>query len=160
METDQERLSRLTQRAKDYAEKRAEELQSKVASLRARIEKLHDEKSSIERGLISKAEAIYRAKAALEKGKREFFIKEFLTPHLRSAQQQKLGFLDPATLQVHYLERQLWRFVFTWINASMIEEAGEGLEDDGPPEKERKAKIEGLNREIQKLEKEIEGLLE
>ncbi len=158
----EEGLEKLSERIAAQTKRLAAELEEKINPLRDRIRILAAQRRGIEKGRISKAEAVQKMKEDLEKGRKEYFM-EFVRVNL-SAYQQGGGQFRPLQNLDHIRTHQMadssgyLKFLFSWITGEMVDEVSQFLEE-GPTEKERKTKIEAINREIEKAEKEMEALL-
>jgi uncharacterized coiled-coil DUF342 family protein len=159
-QTDQERLNELQQKAADYARKKQEELNEKVASLRSQIENLIHERGEIERGPLTVQETLSVCIHELEKGKKEIFG-DLLTRHIKDVQNQRTDFLSgPAIRLTFFADSNMWKLIFAMIDKTDLEKAAAGLESAGAlSEIQRREKIDSLNRKIADLEKQIGKLL-
>jgi hypothetical protein len=160
MATDQEKLDKLTARAAERAAADSAGLNQKVASLRSQIEKLLHERSGIELGLLTVEETVKLAKQKLREGRRDFFFTEFLTQHMKDTQMQQTAFLDPTVIKLHFTaDRNLYKWLYGIVTELDIDEAAKALAPGGLSEKQKKEKIDSLNKRIKELENEIETLL-
>ncbi len=160
MATEQERLDELTEKAQAYARKQAAELESKVASIRKRIEELADLRHEIEFAPRTKEETLSLCKTNLKERREEEFIQKMLLPHITLVREKHVDFLNPSDLRVHLLsDFNFYRWAYQWVSDDLVEKAVALLPDGGIPEKERVKKISEINSKISSLEKEIEGLL-
>lgn len=161
MQTDQERLNELSQKAADYAAKKQNELTEKVASLRTQIEKLLHEREETLQLPMTPSETLAIAKKALIDGRKEIFFEELLIPHLKDVQNRHSNFLPPEGLRVHYVsERRLAEWVYgSWVTEADLIAACQELPNIGVTEVARREKIAAIDEKIKKLEGEIEKLL-
>ena len=160
MQSDQERLDELSAKAAEFSKKQAEELTKKVGSLRSQIEGLQHDRSEIERGPLTGEETVKLAKQKLREGRKEFFFTEFLTQHMKDTQMQQTAFLDPTVIKLHFTaDRNLYKWLYGIVTELDIDEAAKALAPGGLSEKQKKEKIDSLNKRIKELENEIETLL-
>ena len=160
MENEEGRLKNLSDLATARAEKLKKEFEMKVNSIKDKIRELQNQKLGILKGRISKQEAVQLMVGDLKNGRQTWIMEKFIIPNLRTYQSQYRSLKDLNHLKVHQLANSEWiSFIYNWISDEMIIEASKALED-GPTEKERRSKIEGFDREIEKLARELENILE
>jgi hypothetical protein len=155
-----EKSKELKQEAATKAKRMHEEVMQKADLIDEKIAGLEREKLATQNGCVSKAEAVQRMKADLKMGFDTFIMEKFVEPNLRTYQS---GHFRPLHnfdhLKVHQLAGAEWLFfIFAWVTEAMVDQASKKLEE-GPTEAERRKKIEEIDREIAKAEKELEALL-
>ena len=158
-EEQNDRLMKLEDEVALRARRVAEEFQAKVNRVRDQIRELQRQRNGIIRGKISRAETLEKFGEDLKKG-RDNFVKSFLRGHLASYQRQTPTFQNLDHIRVHSMEGLTWfGFVlFSSITDQMVEAAVKEL-DEGPTQKDRETRIAELDKQINGLMKEAEGLL-
>jgi len=160
MESDQTRLDNLMKRAREFSEKQIRDLEEKVSGLRTKINELLDERGKILNSPFTPEETLSVAKQALDDGRRNFYMKELLTKHLKKIQSRGDAPFIPAAIKLYFVDdMNLWRLVFNMIDETDLIEASKSLENVGMPKAEREAKVEAINKKVKALEGEIEKLL-
>ena len=158
MEEDR-RLTELEAQAEVRAEKLKREFESRVNGIKEKIRGLQNQRFGVLKGRISKQEAVRMMKEDLRKGREQFIMEKFVIPNLRTYQSQFRPLQNLDHLAIHQLGETAWiRFIYNWISEEMVDEASKFL-DEGPTEKERNTKLEGIEGEIKKATKELEELL-
>lgn len=161
MESDQERLDRLSSRAAIHAGNLQRGLNEKVSGIRKKIEDLLDERGGVERAPRTVKETLEFSKKVLAERRKKHFMEEILVSELKNVQNQRSTFFEPSSLRVHSLsDLNLFRWAFSWITEKDIEEAASALDSSiGIDEKERAKRILEINEKVKKLEGEIEKLM-
>ncbi len=154
-----ENLKRLEAEAEARAKRLADEFSQKINGLKDQIGALEIKKLQIQKGRISKAEAMEAMLGDLQEGY-EAWVGKFLTAHLRTYQQRIRTLKDLDHIRTHFMQGLDWLgfLLFSSIRPEMVNQAAATL-DEGPSAKERARKIEEFDKEIRELEKQMEGLL-
>lgn len=158
MQSDQERLDGLMQKARAFSEKQIQELEAKVSALRARINGFLDERDKLSRGVMSKEETKEKAILRLTEGRNAF--RDLLASHLKDFQVRKSDFLQPELMRLFLAnERNLPLWLYAVVTDEDIEAVAASLPSIGLGAEEREARIDAINKKVKALEQEVEKLL-
>jgi len=154
---DEKKLGIVNARADDLARDRASAVHEKSERLKEKIKKLLDKKREILTAPLTRSETLELAKDALREGRKEWFLDGVLMPHLIAVQKRQNTFLNPAASRVSLLPPEhAWKLLYWVITEKDLEEASQGLPDDGLAEVEREAQIKKVDAEISALMGQIE----
>jgi len=157
---DQALLKEAGKDSEEIVARQVDKIQRQYKEIEAQIKQLKDAKSELLSGEITKEEILETAKMVL-RDEKKFFIENFLTEHLKDCQVHNWIPFGRSGLKVSLLNpERCWKLFFFSVTEDDLEKAAAGLPDTGISMKERKAKIEEIDKEISRLSNVIKGDLE
>ena len=135
----------------EIKQQRAEELQTRLDALLAKMKSLQEEELVLAKMPVQRKEFLEIAKDQL-RDMRTDALGEMLLPHLQECQENNTPPLQPAALKLTVMaEKNLWRLFYVGLTEKDLKKLVNSLPDIGISDFDRNDRLAGVTAEIKKI---------